>query len=185
MKIEKTAIDGVCIVETDIFRDNRGAFSRLFCARELAELLGSRSVVQINSSQTSRIGAIRGMHFQYSPYAEMKIVRCLAGRVFDVAVDLRLGSPTLLAWTGLELAAGDGRALMIPEGCAHGFQVLQTNSELLYLHTAHYMPQFEGGVQVDDPRINIKWPLAPTDLSEKDRSRLPLADTFKGIDLRL
>jgi dTDP-4-dehydrorhamnose 3,5-epimerase len=185
MRIQKTAIDGVCIVENDTFRDSRGAFSRLFCARGLAEVLGSRSVVQINFSQTSRVGAIRGMHFQYSPYAEMKVVRCLAGRVFDVAVDLRLGSPTLLAWMGLELAAGDGRALVIPEGCAHGFQVLQPNSELLYIHTAYYMPQFEGGVQVDDPRINIKWPLAPTDLSAKDRTRLPLPDTFKGIDTRL
>ena len=112
----------------------------------------------------------------------MKIVRCLSGRVFDVVVDLRRGSATFLTWTGLELGEGDGKALIIPEGCAHGFQVLHANSELLYLHTAYYAPQSEGGVRYNDPRIQINWPLSPVDLSSKDFSRRLLSNTFDGID---
>jgi dTDP-4-dehydrorhamnose 3,5-epimerase len=182
MNVNSTSIGGVFVVENTSFSDTRGRFSRLFCAKALSQVLGQRLIVQINQSQTTRVGALRGMHFQYSPHAEMKIVRCLTGRVFDVAVDLRRGSPTLLTWTGIELAAGDGRAFVIPEGCAHGFQVLEPNSELLYLHTAYYNPQHDGGVRFDDPRIKVTWPLMPVDVSMKDLSHDMLPDTFDGID---
>jgi len=127
------------------------------------------------------VGAVRGMHYQNAPHAEMKIVRCLRGRVFDVAIDLRRGSPTFLRWTSCELAPASRRALLVPEGCAHGFQVLEPDSELLYLHTACYERSAEGGVRFDDPRVGIAWPLAPVDLSERDRSHPLLAPDFTGI----
>lgn len=181
IRILETPIAGVQVIESDLVRDERGAFSRLFCARELAPILGTRSIVQINQSITRRVGAVRGMHFQNSPHGEMKIVRCLRGRVLDFAVDLRRGSPTLLRWASCELSPESRRAFVIPEGCAHGFQVLEPDSELLYLHTAYYAREAEGGVRFDDPRIGIAWPLAPTDLSERDRNHPLLAQDFPGI----
>lgn len=179
--VHDSPIAGVKILESDAFSDARGAFTRLFCARELEPLLGARQVVQINHSRTKRVGAVRGLHFQRAPHAETKIVRCLRGRVLDVAVDLRRGSPTLLQWTSCELAPESRRALFIPEGFAHGFQVLEEDSELLYLHTAYYTPEAEGGVRFDDPRIAIRWPLPPVDLSHRDRSHPLLTPEFTGI----
>lgn len=183
MNYVATAIPGVWIIQSTAFEDDRGAFSRLFCARELHDILGHRTIVQINQSMTRSVGAVRGLHYQHAPHAEMKIVRCLKGRVFDVAVDLRQGSPTFLQWTALELTPESGHAFVIPEGCAHGFQVLEEDSHLLYLHTAFYTPQAEGAVRFDDPEIQIAWPLAPTDLSVRDKSHPCLDKHFKGIVL--
>jgi len=135
-----TPIDGVALVETVRFRDHRGAFARLFCENALAGLLDERHIVQINHSRTAQAGAVRGMHFQHAPHAEMKMVRCLKGRVWDVAVDLRKQSATFLHWYGVELSADNDRMMVIPEGCAHVFQALEPESELLYLHTAAYAP---------------------------------------------
>jgi dTDP-4-dehydrorhamnose 3,5-epimerase len=113
----------------------------------------------------------------------MKIVRCLRGGVFDVAVDLRRDSPTFLEWTAVELTRENRRAFVIPEGCAHGFQVLEENSELMYLHTAPYTPSVEGAVRFDDPRIAVDWPMKPTDISARDLSHPYLKEDFKGIVL--
>jgi dTDP-4-dehydrorhamnose 3,5-epimerase len=121
------------------------------------------------------------MHFQNPPHAEMKLVRCLKGRVWDVAVDLRSGSPTFLRWHAEELAPEGARMLVIPEGCAHGFQALEPESELLYLHTAFYAPEAEGGVSYADPRLAITWPLPVSDLSPRDRSQPPIDHDFRGI----
>src|SRR3546814_535660 len=132
MKITPTALAGVSVVDTQAFRDHRGAFARLFCERELASIMGGRHIVQINHSRTTMVGAVRGMHFQSAPHAEMKLVRCLKGRVWDVAVDLRAGSPTFLRWHAQELSEDNARMLVISEGCAHGFQALEPDSELLY-----------------------------------------------------
>jgi dTDP-4-dehydrorhamnose 3,5-epimerase len=121
------------------------------------------------------------MHFQKSPYAEMKLVRCLRGRVWDVAVDLRAGSPTFLKWHAEELTPDNARMLVIPEGCAHGFQVLEDNSEILYLHSAPYIPEAEGGVLYDDPRLGIRWPLPVADVSVRDLEHEPIALNFSGI----
>jgi len=181
MNIVETSIPGVCVMESTTFEDNRGAFSRLFCARELQPVLEQRAVAQINHSMTHSVGAVRGLHYQRPPHAETKIVRCLKGRVFDVAVDLRQGSPTFLKWTAVELTPENHLAFVIPEGCAHGFQVLEADSELLYLHTAFYTPDAEGAVRFDDPRIGVNWPLAPTDLSARDLSHPHLEENFKGI----
>lgn len=181
MKIRPTEIAGVVVLESESKPDNRGAFARLFCADELAPVVGKRSIVQINHSLTRAVGAIRGLHYQRAPHAEMKIVRCLKGRVFDVAVDLRRSSPTFLRWVSCELSPASGRALVVPEGCAHGFQVLEAESELLYLHTAFYDKAAEGAVRYDDPRVAVAWPLPPADLSERDRFHPLLQNDFTGI----
>jgi len=183
MNLVETSIHGVRVIENTAFQDNRGAFSRLFCSRELQTVIGQRAIVQINHSMTHSVGAVRGLHFQNPPHAEMKIVRCLKGRVFDVAVDLRQGSPTFLKWSAIELTPESHLAFVIPEGCAHGFQVLEEDSELLYLHTAFYTPDAEGAIRYDDPSIGVNWPLAPTDLSVRDLSHPHLKEDYKGIVL--
>jgi len=181
MKVTQTALSGVVVVENTPFVDHRGAFARLYCEQELNEIIGARHIVQINHSQTNSIGAVRGMHYQLPPHAEMKLVRCLKGRVWDVAVDLRAGSSTFLQWHAEELGPENTRMLVIPEGCAHGFQVLAADSELLYLHTEFYTPATENGVRHDDPRLAIPWPLPIVDLSERDRLHKPIPADFPGI----
>lgn len=183
MKITPTSIAGVMVVKTEPYIDKRGAFSRLFCSEELGEIVGSRRIVQINHSRTQTVGAVRGLHYQKPPCAEMKLVRCLKGRVWDVAVDLRAGSATLLHWHAEELSAGNARMLIIPEGCAHGFQVLEEGSELLYLHTAFYTPPAEGGIQPTDPKLAIRWPLAVQDISDRDGNHPLLTTEFPGLML--
>ena len=181
MKVHTTALRNVMVVDTTPVADARGAFSRLFCERELAVVIGDRRIVQVNHSRTFAKGAIRGMHYQYPPYAEMKLVRCIRGRVWDVAVDIRHGSPTFLRWHSEELTPDNGRMLVVPEGCAHGFQVLEEGSEMLYLHTEFYTPQAEGGLAYNDPRLGIAWPLAATDLSASDRNRPLIPHDFTGF----
>lgn len=183
MNLVETSIAGAWVIESNAFQDNRGAFSRLFCMRELHPILGSRTVAQINQSMTRSVGAVRGLHYQNAPQAEMKIVRCLKGRVFDVAVDLRQGSPTFLKWHAVELTPQNNLAYVIPEGCAHGFQVLEEDSQLLYLHTEFYTPEAEGAVRFDDPKIAVNWPLLPTDISARDLGHPHLNENFKGIVL--
>lgn len=181
MKLLPTAIAGVFVVDTKSFQDSRGAFTRLFCERELADAVGGRHIDQINHSRTATIGAVRGLHFQRPPHAETKMVRCLKGRVWDVAVDLRKGSRTFLQWHAQELSATNSLMLVIPEGCGHGFQVLEPDSELLYLHTASYTPLVEGGVRFDDPALNIPWPLPVADLSKRDKEHPLINKNFQSI----
>jgi dTDP-4-dehydrorhamnose 3,5-epimerase len=181
MNIFATSIAGVLSINTQPVSDHRGSFSRFFCSAELAPMLQSRQIVQINHSRTHSAGAVRGMHFQHPPHCEMKLVRCLKGRVWDVAVDLRANSNTFLHWHAEELSPENCRMLVVPEGCAHGFQALEPNSELLYLHTAFYTPDAEGGIRPTDERLAIEWPLPVTDLSSRDRSHPHLARDFKGL----
>lgn len=181
MRIIEAKIEGLKIITSESLQDDRGFFSRFFCAKELKLILNERKIVQINSSITNNVGAIRGMHYQNKPCSEMKIIRCLTGRIYDVAVDLRKNSPTFLKWHGVELTPESNLAYVIPEGFAHGFQVLEEGSQLLYLHTALYSPELEDAVRFDDPKINISWPLNPTDLSEKDKSHAYINEQFKGI----
>ena len=181
MELLPTGLAGVFVAETQAFQDSRGAFSRLFCQLELADPLGDRHIEQINHSRSTKVGAVRGLHFQRQPHAEMKMVRCLKGRVWDVAVDLRKGSPTFLQWHAQELSASNALMLVIPEGCAHGFRVLEPDAELLYLHTASYTPSAEGGLRFDDPALGISWPLPATDLSERDKEHPLIHKNFQGI----
>jgi dTDP-4-dehydrorhamnose 3,5-epimerase len=183
VKLNSTAIAGVMVAETKAIQDNRGAFARLFCDQELADAIGARGIVQINHSRTAAVGAVRGFHYQLPPHAEMKMVRCLKGRVWDVAVDLRKDSPTFLQWVAQELSPENALMLVIPEGCAHGFQVLELDSELLYLHTASYTQSAEGGVRFDDPALKVQWPLAVTDLSQRDKQHPLIDHNFQGISV--
>lgn len=178
---EQTPIAGVRVAVSRTIGDARGEFSRLFDAGLLDGVHAGRPIVQVNRSLTRAAGSVRGMHFQRQPALEAKWVRCLRGRVFDVAVDLRRGSPTFLQHFAVELSPGAANALFVPEGCAHGFQLLEPDSELLYLHTAPYTPEHEGGVRFDDPLLGIAWPLPPSGLSPRDLSHPFLDQTFEGI----
>jgi dTDP-4-dehydrorhamnose 3,5-epimerase len=181
MKILSTRIPDLMIAEATPHQDTRGAFARWFCEKELRDFIGDRHIVQINHSRTLAVGALRGLHFQHSPHAEIKLVRCLAGKVWDVAVDLRRHSSTFLQWHAEELSLENRRMMIIPEGFAHGFQVLLPGSELLYLHTAFYSPDAEGGLRYDDPRLGINWPLAVNDLSGRDKQHALIDDNFQGL----
>lgn len=163
--------------------DQRGFLSRLFCAEELATAGWQKSVAQINHTFTARCGTIRGLHYQIPPHTEMKLVSCIRGEVWDVAVDLRANSPTFLQWQAERLSADNGQALLIPEGFAHGFQTLTDDCELLYLHTAAYAPAAEAGLRFDDPRINITWPQPVTELSARDQAHPFLTANFNGIEI--
>lgn len=156
--------------------DDRGYLERLFCEQELAAVLPpGRRIVQVNRSLTRVAGTVRGMHFQRPPHAELKVVTCLRGAVFDVAVDVRPDSPTRLGWHGVVLAADRHDALLIPEGFAHGFQTLTTDCELLYFHTAAWSPGAEAALNPLDPVVGIRWPQPITGLSDRDRGHPFLA----------
>jgi dTDP-4-dehydrorhamnose 3,5-epimerase len=170
MRIQPTPIDGVKLIISEPFKDERGFFNRIFCQKELEIIKPNIVIAQANHSMTKTKGTIRGMHFQHPPHAEMKIVRCTKGSIFDVAVDLREDSPTFLRWHGEVLSAENMNALVIPEGCAHGFQSLEDDIEMVYMSTAPYCKEAESGIRYDEPKVGIKWPLAVTVLSEKDKS---------------
>jgi dTDP-4-dehydrorhamnose 3,5-epimerase len=176
-----TPIDGVIVVERHRIGDERGFLARLFCAEELAAAGFRLPVAQINHTLTETAGTIRGLHFQHPPAAEDKLVSCIRGAVFDVAIDLRAGSPTFLHWFGAELSADNNRALMIPQGCAHGFQSLADASELLYLHSRPYAPAAEAGLDPFDPKLAIAWPLPVTTMSPRDSGHPRLDATFAGV----
>lgn len=178
-----TPLAGVAVIRRKPRQDDRGFFERLFCEEEFREASVRKRVVQINRSVTYRSGTVRGMHFQYPPCSEIKIVSCLRGEIFDVAVDIRSQSPTFLRWHGEVLSAENGRSLLIPEGFAHGFQTLTNDCELLYLHTALYAPKAEGALNPRDPRVGIIWPQAITDMSTRDRSQPLLREDFTGVQL--
>ena len=181
MKIAATPIAGVHVLTAEPRGDHRGVFMRLYCETELKLVIGARTIRQVNFSRTETVGAVRGLHYQHPPHAETKLIRCLRGRVFDVAIDLRRHSPTFLRWHAEELSPDTMKTLVVPEGCAHGFQVLEPASELLYLHTEFYAPEAEGGARHDDPALAIAWPLPVADLSERDRNHPLLDRTFEGL----
>lgn len=171
-ELHRTPINGMFEVRSQPFVDARGAFLNAFRAQEKSFIgsWGNRGIAQVNHSRTEAVGTIRGLHLQASPHSEAKLVRCLNGSVWDVAVDLREKSATYAQWHAVELNPERTNALLIPEGCAHGFQVLQPGSELLYLHSGAWAPEAETGVRWDDPQLAIAWPLLPTEMSERDSS---------------
>lgn len=171
-----------CIVRQRM-GDARGFLSRLFCAEELRPAGWTGAIAQINHTQTARKGTVRGMHFQYPPHAEMKLISCLRGEVWDVAVDIRAGSPTFLRWHAEILSADNGRALLIPQGFAHGFQALRDNAELIYCHSAPYNAAAEGGLNPRDPKLAIAWRLPLGEMSSRDSQRSMLDDRFPGVAL--
>lgn len=183
MKFIPTKLADAFLIELDAFSDDRGWFARAFCKKEFEQIGHQKEWVQINHSMSRDKGTIRGMHFQHPPHNEAKLVRCIAGKVFDVMVDIRRGSPTFLQWTAAELSAENRRMLYIPEGFAHGFQTLTDDIELIYHHSAYYTPEAEGGLRFDDPALGIKWPLPPGNISAKDLGRTFLTDEFEGLDV--
>lgn len=179
----ESPLKGAFMIDLKPFEDERGWFSRVFCKKEFSVVGHTKEWLQLNHSFTAAIGSIRGMHFQLPPYSEVKLVRCIAGEVFDVIVDLREGSPTFLNWWGITLSAVNRRMIYIPEGFAHGFQTLKGNSELLYHHTAFYNKEAERGIRYEDPALNITWPLPPKDTSSRDNSHPLLSNDFKGLKI--
>lgn len=181
MIFNETHLQGCYTITLTPFKDDRGWFARTFCKKEFEAIGHTKEWVQLNHSFTAQRGALRGMHYQLPPFSEIKMVRCIAGAVYDVVIDLRKDSATFGQWFGTELSAENKQMLYIPEGFAHGFQVLENDSELIYHHTQFYMPGVEGGIRFDDPAVHINWPLAVTDISERDKNHPLLDNDFKGL----
>lgn len=183
LQVINTPIFDLIVVKRHQIGDSRGGFSRLFCAEELRVVGWNAPIAQINHTNTSKRGTVRGMHFQQPPHAEMKLVMCLRGIIWDVAVDLRAGSPHYLRWHAEELSAANNRAMLIPQGFAHGFQTLSDDCELLYLHSAAYTPHAEAGLNPRDGTLAISWPIAISEVSKKDSQHAMLDHAFKGVVL--
>lgn len=183
MVFSELKLKGAFVIKPEPFIDNRGFFLRSFCTEEFAQQGLVNTFLQINHSGTNTIGSIRGMHFQYPPYAEVKVVKCTKGAIIDIIIDLRKDSPTFLQWESIELNEENKQAVYIPQGFAHGFQTLTENAEIIYLVSQVYNRENEGGVRFDDPAIGIKWRLPVTKMSEKDQQIPYIKSSFKGIDI--
>jgi dTDP-4-dehydrorhamnose 3,5-epimerase len=168
MHFTKTNLAGAYIIEPQLHQDGRGLFTRTYCAREFREQGLMDAFVQCNTSWNARKGTVRGLHYQLPPSTEVKLVRCTAGALWDVIVDLRPDSPTYLQHVALELTASNRLALYIPEMFAHGFQALEDATEVFYQMSDFYAPKLAQGIRYDDPKIGIKWPLPTTSISEQD-----------------
>ena len=170
MMLHRTALPDVCLLEIARIEDERGFFARLWDAGELSRHGLRADLSHVSLSFNRRKGTLRGLHYQIPPMAEAKIVRCVRGAVFDVAVDLRESSPTFTQWTGVELTADNRRALYIPEGLAHGFQTLADDTEVMYFICGEYSREHSRGVRWDDPAFGIAWPDDHRTINERDRT---------------
>jgi len=171
----KTIFNEIWLFNQKPVCDKRGYFSRLYCFDEFSTIGLTQPITQINYSLTKEKGTVRGFHYQLPPYAETKVIFCKKGKMFDVVVDIRSGSETFLEWYGVELSADNQTGVVIPPGFAHGFQTLEIDTEILYLVTEKFNPMAEMGLNPLDPAISVAWPIAPSEMSEKDRVR-PLID---------
>jgi dTDP-4-dehydrorhamnose 3,5-epimerase len=177
----ETTINGAFIIDLDVKADSRGFFARAFCRSELEEHGLNPLIAQANIAFNRRKGTVRGMHFQFPPAAETKLVRCTKGSLLDVIVDLRPESPTYLDHISVELSSDNHRALYVPERFAHGYQVLEDATEMTYQAGEFYTPGAEGGLRYDDPNLGLTWPLAVTEMSDQDRSWPLLADVEASL----
>ncbi len=181
MTFNPLVLPGAFTIDVHPFQDKRGFFTRTFCCNEFAGHNLIQNFVQANHSGTHGKGVIRGMHFQYPPFGETKLIKCVQGAIFDVIVDVRKGSPTFLQWVGAELSAENKRMMYVPVGFAHGFQTLSDYSEITYMVSNFYSKENEGGIKFDDPKIGIKWPLPVSLVSDKDM-KIPCVDySFKPV----
>ena len=171
-------------IHRKLISDHRGFLARIFCANEFREIGLSKPIVQMNHTLTKNAGAVRGMHYQNPPFTETKIITCVKGEVFDVAIDLRKDSKTFLHWHAEILSEENHASLYIPDGFAHGFQTLKDNCELLYLHTNIYEQEAEGALNANDPYLSIEWPLKITDISERDKHHSMVSKEFTGLELK-
>ena len=185
MVFTETPLAGAFILDVEERRDSRGLFARTYCRKDFEDHGLDGSLVQGNLSFNHRKGTLRGLHFQYPPAAETKLVRCTRGAILDVIVDLRPESPTFLQHTSVELTADNRRSFFVPARFAHGYQVLADATEVTYLTGAYYAPEHEGGLPYDDPRLAIAWPLAASDMSDRDRRWAPLDAVESTIRARM
>lgn len=181
MKFNSLPLLGAFTIDVQPFEDDRGFFTRTFCEKEFAAHNLIEHFVQANHSGTKGIGVMRGMHFQNTPHCEVKLVKCVQGEIFDVIVDVRKGSPTFLKWFGANLTAANKRMMYVPAGFAHGFQSLTEYSEIVYMVSAFYNKESEGGVKYDDPEVNIEWPLPVSLVSDKDLKIQYIDPSFQGV----
>ena len=178
MKFARTNLSGLWVIDLELREDERGFLARTFCEQEFAAHDLNTRWPQCNLTLTKQRGMIRGMHFQADPKPEIKLIRCSAGAVFDVLVDVRRDSPTFGRWEGFELTAENRRTLYVPGGFAHGFQCVTDNCEVFYQMSEFYFPELARGLRWNDPSINIRWPIAEAQLSDRDRN-LPLLSDLK------
>ena len=171
MNIQTTTVDGGCLIEFPAFGDERGFFTRAFCAREFDRVGLPVNMVQANLAGSTAKGTLRGLHYQMAPHEEDKLLRCIRGAIFDVVVDIRSGSPTYGTWFGAELSETNRRMMFVPKGCAHGYLTLKDDSEVYYLVSEFYEPTAEKGLRWNDPLFNVQWPITENlIISDKDRA---------------
>ena len=166
----ETKLNGAFTIDVQRIEDSRGFFARAFCKREFEQRGLNPAILQCNVSFNPQKGTLRGMHYQQEPFREVKVVRCIAGAIFDAIVDLRPDSSTYRQWTGVELSAQNGRSLYVPEGFAHGYLTLTENTEVFYQVSEFYSPGYERGIRWNDPAFRIQWPIEPLIISPKDAS---------------
>ncbi len=183
MKFIETPLSRSYLIELEKRGDNRGFFARFFCENEFADQGLVTRFVQINNSLTAKKGTLRGMHYQLQPSAEVKVVRCIRGSLYDVILDLRPDSPTFGKSFGAELSAENRTMMYVPQGFAHGFVTLEDDTEALYLVSALYAPELERGIRYNDPAFNIQWPIPPAEVSDKDSKWPDFNREFHGVDL--
>jgi dTDP-4-dehydrorhamnose 3,5-epimerase len=181
MEFIASSIENLYTIHVKKLEDERGLFARTFCKKEFKQIGFDEEFVQFNHSYNKTKGTLRGMHFQYPPYAEVKLIRCVQGAVFDVVVDLRTDSPTFLKYFSVELSAKNMTSILIPKGFAHGFQTLEDNTALIYHHTQYYTPEADAGLRFDDAAIGIQWKMPVITVSEKDKSYKLIDNNFKGM----
>ena len=182
MEFIKTNIEGLYHINRPLIKDDRGIFTRLFAQDELNNAGIKGKAIHINSSANKLKGTLRGIHFQFPPFSEIKIVSCISGSVWDVGVDLRPNSKTRFKWFGQKLTPENGKSLLIPEGFGHGFITLEENSTLVYVVSAEYKPEYESGARFDDPLLQIKWPINPLVVSEKDKNWINIENRIDELD---
>ena len=178
-----TPLAGAYLIDLEKRGDDRGFFARVFCEREFAEHGLETRFPQINNSASAKRGTLRGMHYQLPPAAEVNVVRCIKGALYDVIADLRSDSPTFKQWFGAELTADNRRMMYVPRGFAHGFITLEDDTEAFYLVSALYSPDQERGLRFNDPALGIEWPAEPTELSEKDKNWRDFDADFHGVEI--
>lgn len=181
MIFRSTQLSGLFEIDLDPLKDSRGEFMRTFCKNEFREIGLEKEIVQINHSISMVKGTFRGFHFQHTPFVETKIIRCISGAIVDIVIDIRKNSPTFLKSFQIELSSDNYKMLLIPEGMAHGFQTIEDNSQLLYMHTEYYNPDYEDGIRYNDPLIDIILPIEISAISERDSEFANLDPNFKGI----
>jgi dTDP-4-dehydrorhamnose 3,5-epimerase len=181
MEFVKTDLEGLYIIKPKLIEDERGLFTRTYCKNESLAVGLKTDFVQFNHSFNKKRGTVRGMHYQMPPYSEIKLIRCVQGRVIDVAVDIRRNSPTFLKSVAVELSVENMLSILIPTGFAHGFQTLEDNTSLIYHHTEFFQADANAGLRPDDPELSIRWPLPFVNISEKDKTQKLINQDFKGI----